>query len=44
MESHSAVDEAHTLVNDHKLTLIDAEIAWLERTIEHLQSAYTHQA
>jgi len=36
MENHSTIDEAHTLVNNHKLTLIDAEIEWLERTIHHL--------
>lgn len=42
MECHSAIDEAHTLVNDHKLTLIDAEIAWLERTIEHLQTSHAN--
>ncbi|HLG64948.1 MAG TPA: PadR family transcriptional regulator [Ktedonosporobacter sp.] len=38
-ESHSIVDEAHMLVNDHKLTLINAEIAWLERTINHLDTS-----
>lgn len=29
-------DDAHQLVNDHKLALLDAELAWLARTIEHL--------
>lgn len=31
-------DEAHKLVNDHKLTLLDAELNWLARTIMHLQT------
>ena len=31
-------DEAHRLVNDHKLTLLDAELNWLARTIMHLQT------
>ncbi|MGH2480880.1 MAG: PadR family transcriptional regulator [Ktedonobacteraceae bacterium] len=30
-------DDAHKLVNDHKLTLLDAELNWLARTIMHLQ-------
>lgn len=37
-------DDAHRLVNDHKLTLLDAELNWLARTIMHLQMrpAATH--
>ena len=31
-------DAAHRFVNDHKLALLDAELQWLERTIEHLHS------
>src|SRR5437660_789478 len=31
-------DDAHRLVNDHKLTLLDAELNWLARTIMHLQT------
>lgn len=31
-------DGAHRLVNDHKLTLLDAELNWLARTIMHLQT------
>jgi DNA-binding PadR family transcriptional regulator len=41
-------DEAHRLVNDHKLTLLDAELNWLARTIMHLQTRgparYAHPA
>ena len=37
IEAHKATDDAHQLVNDHKLTLLDAELRWLERTIEHLR-------
>lgn len=33
-----AQDDAHKLVYDHELTLLDAELLWLERTIEHLQA------
>ncbi len=29
-------DRAHAIVNDHACTLLDAEIAWLERTIARL--------
>ena len=29
-------DRAHVIVNDHACTLLDAEIAWLERTIARL--------
>ena len=31
-------DDAHQLVNDHKLTLLEAELNWLARTIMHLQT------
>lgn len=31
-------DEGHRLVNDHKLTLLDAELNWLARTIMRLQT------
>lgn len=31
-------DDAHKLVNDHKLTLLEAELNWLARTIMHLQT------
>ena len=41
--SHGTTDEAHMLVNDHKLALIDAEISWLERTIAHLQTSSKYQ-
>jgi hypothetical protein len=30
--------EAHRLVNDHKLTLLDAELNWLARTIMQLST------
>lgn len=36
MQELTAHDEAHRLVNDHKLTLLDAELNWLARTIMHL--------
>lgn len=29
-------DEAHRLVYDHDLTLLDAELNWLQRTVNHL--------
>ncbi|HEY6408802.1 MAG TPA: PadR family transcriptional regulator, partial [Ktedonobacteraceae bacterium] len=29
-------DDAHRLVNDQKLTLLDAELDWLNRTIAHI--------
>ena len=32
-------DPAHMLVNDHKLTLLDAELGWLARTIMHLNTS-----
>jgi DNA-binding PadR family transcriptional regulator len=38
---HHHIDYAHRLVNDHKLTLLNAELSWLERTITHLR---THKA
>lgn len=44
MEHHDALDEAHMLVNDHKLALIDAEIKWLEHMIEHLHASYVRHA
>lgn len=31
-------DEGHRLVNDHKLTLLEAELNWLARTIVRLQT------
>jgi DNA-binding PadR family transcriptional regulator len=37
MEELKYHDNAHRLVNDHKLALLDAELQWLERTIAHLQ-------
>ncbi|HYK85224.1 MAG TPA: PadR family transcriptional regulator [Ktedonobacteraceae bacterium] len=44
MDAHHISDEAHRLVNDHKLTLLDAELNWLNRTIEHLSQKNTRQA
>jgi DNA-binding PadR family transcriptional regulator len=38
MQDFSVQDEAHRLVNDHKLTLLEAELNWLARTIMHLQT------
>jgi DNA-binding PadR family transcriptional regulator len=38
MQDPQVQDEAHKLVNDHKLTLLDAELNWLARTIMHLQT------
>lgn len=38
MQDPTLGDEAHKLVNDHKLTLLDAELNWLARTIMHLQT------
>jgi DNA-binding PadR family transcriptional regulator len=32
-------DEAHQIVNDHTMSLLDAEIGWLERTIARLSSS-----
>lgn len=37
-EVEQAQDEAHELVRDHKLTLLNAELDWLQRTIERLQT------
>ena len=31
-------DDAHNLVNDHKLALLEAELNWLARTIVHLET------
>ena len=41
MQDSQVQDDAHKLVNNHKLTLLDAELNWLARTIMHLQ---THPA
>ena len=38
IEKHPLHDDAHTLVNDHKLTLLNAELSWLEGTIRHLHT------
>lgn len=38
MQELAAHGEAHRLVNDHKLTLLDAELNWLARTIMHLHT------
>lgn len=39
MQDVHAHDAAHVLVNDHKLTLLDAELGWLARTIIHLNTS-----
>jgi DNA-binding PadR family transcriptional regulator len=39
MQTLSHPDDAHLFVQDHKLTLLDAEISWLERTIAHLRTS-----
>lgn len=54
MQDPQVQDDAHRLVNDHKLTLLDAELNWLARTIMQLQTRpattrarehiHTHQA
>lgn len=52
MQEPGRYDDAHRLVNDHKLTLLDAELNWLARTIMHLhsrpvrseQAVHPHQA
>jgi hypothetical protein len=31
-------DDAHNLVYDHKLALLEAELNWLARTIVHLEA------
>jgi DNA-binding PadR family transcriptional regulator len=36
MEQHPLSDDAHKLVHDHKLALLDAELRWLEGTVTHL--------
>lgn len=41
MRDSQVQDDAHKLVNDHKLTLLDAELNWLARTIMHLQTRST---
>jgi DNA-binding PadR family transcriptional regulator len=41
MQDLGVQDDAHKLVNDHKLTLLDAELNWLARTIMHLQTRPT---
>jgi DNA-binding PadR family transcriptional regulator len=44
MQELSVHGEAHRLVNDHKLTLLDAELNWLARTIMHLHTRPTLRA
>ena len=44
MQELSVHSEAHRLVNDHKLTLLDAELNWLARTIMHLHTRPTLRA
>jgi DNA-binding PadR family transcriptional regulator len=39
---HKHIDDAHQLVNDHKLALLDAELSWLKRTMTHLRTHTTH--
>jgi DNA-binding PadR family transcriptional regulator len=38
MNGPYAMDDAHRLVNDHRLTLLDAELDWVSRTIAHLNA------
>jgi DNA-binding PadR family transcriptional regulator len=38
MDGPYALDDAHKLVNDHRLTLLDAELDWLSRTVAHLKA------
>lgn len=38
MQEKRIWDEGHRLVNDHKLTLLEAELNWLARTIVRLQT------
>ena len=38
MGDHGVMDAAHRFVNEHTLALLDAEIQWLERTIQHLST------
>lgn len=42
-EQKEVQDDAHRLVNDHKLTLLDAELSWLNRAIEHLSQRKNSQ-
>jgi DNA-binding PadR family transcriptional regulator len=35
----STQDEAHRLVYDHDLSLLDAELNWLQRTMQHLHAS-----
>jgi DNA-binding PadR family transcriptional regulator len=39
----STQDEAHRLVYDHGLTLLDAELNWLQRTVDHLRANRSSQ-
>lgn len=39
-EAEETHDDAHELVRDHKLTILNAELDWLERTIKHLQNKH----
>ncbi|MBE3559925.1 MAG: helix-turn-helix transcriptional regulator [Ktedonobacteraceae bacterium] len=39
MAERATSDEAHELIYDYKLTLLDAEIHWLERTLERLRGS-----
>jgi|SRR5579859_1104258 len=43
MAHHGNIDDAHQLVNDHKLALLDAESHWLEGTIKHLSAPRIQQ-
>lgn len=36
--SFDALDWAHRLVNDHTATMLEAELRWLDRSIEHLRN------
>jgi len=40
----STQDEAHRLVYDHDLTLLDAELNWLQRTMQHLHASQTQSS
>lgn len=42
MQEVRVQDGAHRLVHEHKLTLLDAELNWLARTILHLQTDLAH--
>lgn len=39
MKNKREQDRAHIIVNDHAVSMLDAEIGWLERTIERISSA-----